>query len=116
MEQAILWWIVFAIIGGAIGAMKGRVGPGILLGVLLGPLGILFSLGLTSQKDLDKKSTRKCPYCAERIQKKAKVCKHCHKSVESLICPSCQARLMKPDAARGTVFKCPSCAASVRLP
>jgi hypothetical protein len=30
------------------------------------------------------KSYRECPYCAETILAKAKVCKHCHKDVEPL--------------------------------
>jgi len=30
---------------------------------------------------LETATTRKCPHCAELIQKEAKVCKHCHRDV-----------------------------------
>ena len=43
----ILWWILCAIVGGAIGHMKGQVSVGVILGALLGPLGVIIALFLS---------------------------------------------------------------------
>ena len=117
MESALLWWLVFAVIGGAIGAAKGRVGAGILLGIFLGPLGLLIAPALKSQKALDRKNTKQCPYCAERVALKAKLCKHCGQSVESFKCPGCRTSLLKPaGASPGSKFRCQKCSHVVVLP
>lgn len=117
METVLLWWIVFAIIGGAIGAAKGRAGAGILLGIFFGPLGILIVPALKSQKELSKKDTKKCPYCAERVAKAAKLCKHCGQSVETFKCPACNVSLVKPFGAEsGMRFKCQRCSREIAVP
>ena len=116
LESAILYWLLCGVVGGAIGAMKGRVGPGVLLGVFLGPLGILLSIGLKNQKEIDKKHTKKCPYCAERVQKDAKMCKHCGKNVEIFRCPRCKKGLYRPELPPGSEFQCPVCAYSQTMP
>ena len=41
-STVLLFWIIFAIIGGAFGMTKNYALVGILLGVFLGPLGIVF--------------------------------------------------------------------------
>ena len=46
----ILWWILCAIIGGAIGHAKEQVSAGVLLGALLGPLGVIITLFLSDPK------------------------------------------------------------------
>lgn len=58
----------FSTVGGAIG------------GALLGPLAFLlfFVSGLVSRGEAKKK----CPHCAEWVQKEAKVCKHCGRDIE----------------------------------
>jgi hypothetical protein len=116
MDSIFLWWIFCAIVGGAIGAIKGRVGAGILWGALLGPIGVLAACCLTNQKQIDKKTTKKCPYCAERIQKGAKICKFCQKGVETIGCPSCKAKLYRPEGASGSTCNCPSCSNPFILP
>jgi hypothetical protein len=50
-------------------------------------------LSRTSEtKDND---TRECPFCAETIKKKAKVCKHCKNNVEMMECPFCAEEIIK---------------------
>jgi hypothetical protein len=46
----ILWWILCAIVGGAIGHAKEQVSAGVILGALLGPLGVIITLFLSDPK------------------------------------------------------------------
>ena len=108
-SSVLLWWLFCGLVGGAIGASKGRAGAGILLGSLLGPIGIIISLFLTSQKTLDTKTQKVCPNCAERIQKAAKVCRYCGAGVVVLKCPHCQSEFYKPDVSAGTTMECGNC-------
>jgi len=76
----------------------GSAFTGFVLGILLGPIGLIIALVGGDQR-------AKCPYCSERIQADAIICPHCRttlKSVETLKfrCPKC----------KGTVNKnAPSC-------
>jgi hypothetical protein len=75
-----LFWLL---LGGAIGAAAAQkkgfsmVG-GVVGGMLLGPLAILlFTVsGVSSSKE-----QKKCPFCAEWVQRAATVCKHCKKDI-----------------------------------
>jgi nucleoside permease NupC len=62
--------VVCGIIGVVIGQAKNRVGEGMLLGCVLGPLGLLVGVLMGD------KSTR-CPACREKIQAGATICPHC---------------------------------------
>lgn len=44
VETNLLWWVICAIIASVIGAKKGRLILGFLLGFLCGPIGILITL------------------------------------------------------------------------
>jgi len=71
---------------------KGRSGAGFfIIGVLLGPLGLLGSAVASPDKDkqdtrskragLQSGAMRKCPVCAEVIQSEALKCRFCHSDV-----------------------------------
>lgn len=75
--EAILWIGLGALIGYAASQRKGfSAATGLIGGVLLGPLAVLM-FAVSGGSDQKKK----CPYCAEWIQPKATVCKHCHKDL-----------------------------------
>ena len=103
----ILMNIVFAFIGAMLLGGSNRAGTGFILGLLFGPIGLIIAMvmrsntnkeieaemhqeqldaisHLNAQKTPDQKRTeRECPYCAELILKKAKLCKHCGKEIET---------------------------------
>jgi len=80
-------WIAFGIVGGLIAESKGNSSFwGFILGVLLGPIGLLISLFTSENEEMKEKrkgNTLKCPYCANYIKKEATVCKHCGRKLES---------------------------------
>lgn len=106
-------WILFAILGAAMLSRYNRAGTGLLLGLLLGPFGLLFALVIRSgeskkeeqkrheeqlqeirktgeadeearkaKKGREVRIERECPFCAEKILIKAKVCRFCGKEVD----------------------------------
>lgn len=101
-----LLWLV-SVIGAAMALSRyNKAGSGFLLGVFLGPLGLIIALiwrSSLSQEETsrnlkqiaeaarapehDSRQERECPYCAEPILRKAKVCKHCGRDVEPLADP-----------------------------
>ena len=78
-----------------------KAGSGCLLGGLLGPIGLIIAWTMRDSAKLDRETAvqareaakleaeareeRECPYCAERILTKARVCKHCGHDVEPLV-------------------------------
>ena len=71
----IINWIVMGVIGGMIGNPKGMGFVGFLLGLFLGPLGII----VVQISDGDR---RECPFCKKRIDKNATVCPYCQREQE----------------------------------
>jgi len=72
----VLFWIICGVIAGMIGSKKGE-GPGaFFIGILFGPLGILFALVSSGNR-------KKCPACKELIHKEATRCPHCQKELEA---------------------------------
>ena len=66
--------LVMGLIGCLIGNTKGIGGWGFLLGLFLGPLGILLVCFLNG-------SRTQCPYCRSTIDGKASVCAHCQRDI-----------------------------------
>ena len=70
--MGMLWIIVGGVIGVMAASNKGfSIIGGLIGGAMLGPLAILMFLCSSGKK--------RCPFCAEWIQEKAKHCPHCGK-------------------------------------
>ena len=76
-----LVWIASALIAAAIGSKKGETGTAFIVGLIFGPFGVLFALVSTGNRI-------PCPYCKERINKKAEICPHCRSSLTQPAPPS----------------------------
>jgi hypothetical protein len=74
MEFALLLWLLCGIAAAMIGAKKGAGCLGFILGVILGPFGILFALVM-------KGNRRVCPHCKELIHQEATTCPHCQRDL-----------------------------------
>lgn len=71
----IVFWLIFAVVVGAIAAGKGRSGFGwFLLAVLISPLIAIIVLIAVGEGD---RGRRQCAACMEWVQAEAKICKHC---------------------------------------
>jgi hypothetical protein len=70
METWILIWVISAIAAAVIGSGKGEGATGFLVGVLFGPLGVLFAA-------LSSGNRVRCSSCAESMRKGARICPHC---------------------------------------
>jgi len=82
-ESFVMWvffiWLTCVVISAVVGAQRGNPLGGTFSGVMLGPLGVLIVL-------LSKDKNRvPCPFCAEKIQKKAKICLFCRKELAESI-------------------------------
>jgi cell division protein FtsL len=83
--EYIFIWLVFGVISSIIASNKGNSGcGGFLLGVLLGPIGLLIVLFSSDNKPKvfnPVSYTRRCPFCAELVHNEAIVCKHCNRDI-----------------------------------
>lgn len=84
MDSGFLFMLVISLlVCGAIAlillASSGRAGMGFMLGLLLGPLGILVAAILRLEKPSAQSATgmKRCPDCAELVQGAARKCRFC---------------------------------------
>jgi len=94
----VVFWIICAIAGGMMLSRFDKSGTGFLLGGLFGPIGLIIAWTMRDDAKTDHVATtrqhsqlavrpetvrdeRECPYCAELILLKARVCKHCKREV-----------------------------------
>lgn len=75
---------IMGIIGVVVARAKNRSdAEGFWFGLLLGPLGLVIVALLPSRSSVEAEdSLRPCPYCAEKIQSAARVCRFCNREVE----------------------------------
>ena len=84
--------IICAIFGGNLGNQREAFGTGALLGLLLGPFGVIAAALVDGREQ--------CPQCQERIFKQALICPHCE-------------FLIKPPTPAGTLAQCEYCKAMI---
>ena len=83
LAPILFWGVIFGGVGQMIAARRGmRASKGILLGLLLGPIGwILLAVLPTSDAEQERSHQRqghkRCPQCAEWVKRGAKVCRFC---------------------------------------
>ena len=70
----IVAWLACGIAAAIIGARKGEGLGGFILGVLLGPIGILIVA-------VSRGNRRECPACRELIHAAARICPHCRTEI-----------------------------------
>ena len=102
-------WVLCGIVAAMIGSNKGAGGAGFLLGVLLGPFGILIALFMRGEQ-------KTCPFCAEIVKPNAILCKHCGHSLEEITCPHCKKLLLYQEDSAGSEATCPSCGETFTYP
>ena len=79
--------IVMAVIPAYIAKSKGHsFGLFLFYGLMLGPIAIIHALVMKGETGTaqSEQGSKKCPYCAERIQQEAIVCKHCGRDLLEL--------------------------------
>jgi hypothetical protein len=78
---AIPLWGLFGIVAAIIGARKGEGFTMFVVGVLLGPFGILIAI-------FSQGNRKTCPHCRELIHEDATVCSHCQRDLVAKAVPS----------------------------
>lgn len=111
-------WLCFGLLAALIYKNKGRdLLGGFLLGVLLGPIGVLLAAlsnpdpKIIEARRLATGTQKKCPRCAELVQADALVCKHCsHEFTPAVPLPENAARKVTD----GGGWRCSACNGGVR--
>jgi hypothetical protein len=93
-------WIVFGLISAVVAkARNANALQAFVIGILLGPFGLIFAFGLPSHNvsadpsGLPPGWRRECPYCKSQIQTDASVCRYCNRESDAVpfVPAECQA-------------------------
>lgn len=96
---------LFAALGYFVGRTKGRPDEGAVLGLVLGPLGLLIILLVEDKRP-------RCPHCREAIAPGAEICPHCQQRLApapNVTCICCKVGFRVTGAALGHPVRCPHC-------
>jgi hypothetical protein len=117
MEYFIIIWIVCGIFAGVVANSKGHSGCAWFVGGLFfGIFALIAAAGIApAQREPDltqaalamannAAALRKCPHCAELIQREARVCRYCQREVEPLPPPVSAVPARSDDNARGVAL------------
>jgi hypothetical protein len=108
---AILWillWVWFSsgVAAGIVGYARHAAMAGAVLGLFLGPIGVVAAFALDGRAS--------CPHCAGRLDGRGQICQHCHRPIRwDNVPPETSILPLKWLGLSRDVLSCPHCAAEL---
>src|SRR4030067_1737039 len=105
MGALISFWVVCGIVAAIIGSRKGAGCSSFIVGLILGPLGIVVAIFM-------KGNRRQCPSCREYIDPTATKCPKCQEDLKIIDAPVI---IDGEPSVENETKKCPACAEQIKL-